>query len=45
MSAVPLVSADLRRELAAQAREHCNDHSWDRVAQRHLALWTGLEAT
>jgi glycosyltransferase involved in cell wall biosynthesis len=40
-----LADIDLRRELAAHAREHCHDHSWDRVAQRHLALWTALEAT
>ena len=40
-----LGDADLRRELAARAREYCHDHSWDRVAQRHVALWAALEAT
>jgi glycosyltransferase involved in cell wall biosynthesis len=40
-----LGDADLRRALAARASDYCNDHSWDRVAQRHLALWTALEAT
>ena len=40
-----LTDVDLRQELGARAREHCHDHSWDRVAQRHLALWTALEAT
>jgi len=40
-----LGDADLRRTLTARAREYCNDHSWDRVAERHLALWTTLEAT
>jgi glycosyltransferase involved in cell wall biosynthesis len=40
-----LADADLRRELVARAREHCHDHSWERVAQRHVALWAALEAT
>ena len=40
-----LGDADLRLALAAGAREYCNDRSWDRVAQRHLALWTALEVT
>jgi glycosyltransferase involved in cell wall biosynthesis len=40
-----LTDVELRHELGAHAREHCHDHSWDRVAQRHLALWTALEAT
>ncbi len=40
-----LDDVELRRELGAAAREYCHDHSWDRVAQRHVALWTALEAT
>jgi glycosyltransferase involved in cell wall biosynthesis len=39
-----LTDIELRQELAARAREHCHDHSWDRIAQRHLALWAALEA-
>jgi len=39
-----LADGDLRRELAACAREHCHDNSWERVAQRHVALWAALEA-
>jgi glycosyltransferase involved in cell wall biosynthesis len=40
-----LTDVELRQELGGRAREHCHDHSWDRVARRHLALWTALEAT
>jgi hypothetical protein len=40
-----LTDVDLRQELGVRAREHCHEHSWDRVAERHLALWTALEAT
>jgi glycosyltransferase involved in cell wall biosynthesis len=40
-----LADADLRRELGTRAREHCHDNSWERVAQRHVALWAALEAT
>ena len=40
-----LADTDLRRGLAAEARVYCHDHSWVRVAQRHVALWTALEAT
>ena len=36
---------DLRRELGAGAREYCLEHGWNRVAQRHAALWAALEAT
>jgi glycosyltransferase involved in cell wall biosynthesis len=39
-----LTDVELRQGLSAGAREHCHDHSWDRVAQRHLALWRVLEA-
>jgi glycosyltransferase involved in cell wall biosynthesis len=39
-----LTDVELRQELDVRAREHCHDHSWDRVAQRHLAIWTALEA-
>lgn len=39
-----LADADLRRELGTRAREHCHDNSWERVAQRHAALWAALEA-
>jgi glycosyltransferase involved in cell wall biosynthesis len=42
--AVRLV-AEPRRELVAAAREYCHEHSWQRVAQRHVALWTALEVT
>jgi hypothetical protein len=35
---------EVRHELTARAREYCHEHSWDRIAQRHLELWTALEA-
>jgi glycosyltransferase involved in cell wall biosynthesis len=35
---------ELRRELSSRARDYCHQHSWDRIAQRHLELWTALEA-
>lgn len=34
----------LRERLVEAARVHCHDHSWERTAQRHLALWESLEA-
>ena len=34
----------LRERLVDAARAHCHDHSWERTAQRHLALWESLEA-
>jgi len=40
-----LADAGLRRELRAHAREYCHENSWERVAQRHIALWAALEAT
>jgi hypothetical protein len=33
----------LRDQLWVAARDHCQDHSWDRVAERHLALWRTAE--
>jgi glycosyltransferase involved in cell wall biosynthesis len=39
-----LTDVDLRHELRSHAIEHIHDHSWDRIAQRHIALWTALEA-
>jgi glycosyltransferase involved in cell wall biosynthesis len=38
-----LEDADLRRDLSAAAREHCHEHSWERIARRHEALWQSLE--
>lgn len=35
----------VRHELSAHAREYCHEHSWDRIAQRHVDLWTALEAS
>ena len=32
----------LRDELSTAAREHCHDHSWERVAQRHAELYRSL---
>jgi hypothetical protein len=40
-----LDEAELRRELVDAAREYCHEHSWQRVGQQHVALWTALEAT
>jgi glycosyltransferase involved in cell wall biosynthesis len=34
----------LRRRVVAAARDHCHDHSWARIAERHVALWRELEA-
>jgi hypothetical protein len=36
---------ELRRQLVGAAREYCQEHSWHRVAQQHVALWAALEAT
>lgn len=33
----------LRDHLTAAARDYCYEHSWIRVAERHLALWRTLE--
>ncbi len=40
-----LQDPEVRRELNDGAREYCHEHSWDRIAQRHLDLWTALEAS
>jgi len=40
-----LADGELRRELALCAREYCHNNRWERVAQRHVALWAALEAT
>jgi glycosyltransferase involved in cell wall biosynthesis len=34
----------LRDELAAAARQHCHDHSWDRAAQQHVDLYASLRS-
>ncbi len=39
-----LDDTQLRERLVEAARAHCQDHSWERTAQRHLALWETLEA-
>ena len=31
--------------VSERAREFCNDNSWARVAERHVALWNALEST
>jgi glycosyltransferase involved in cell wall biosynthesis len=38
-----LEDADLQRGLSAAAREHCHEHSWEKIARRHEALWQSLE--
>jgi glycosyltransferase involved in cell wall biosynthesis len=35
----------LRERLVAAAHEYCHEHSWPRIAERHLALWRALETT
>jgi glycosyltransferase involved in cell wall biosynthesis len=39
-----LEDGELRRALAERGREYCEEHSWDRVARRHVRLWAALEA-
>lgn len=39
-----LEDEDLRRDIAAGARAHCEAHSWKRIALRHEALWRSLES-
>jgi glycosyltransferase involved in cell wall biosynthesis len=39
-----LSDAALASELAERARQFCHEHSWARIAQRHLELWAALEA-
>jgi glycosyltransferase involved in cell wall biosynthesis len=38
-----LDDTSLRTRLTAAARDYCHDHSWPRIAERHLALWESLE--
>jgi glycosyltransferase involved in cell wall biosynthesis len=38
-----LDDSELRERLSQNARAYCNDHSWPRIAERHLALWHALE--
>lgn len=33
----------LRADLTAAARQHCHEHSWKNVAERHVALWRSLD--
>jgi glycosyltransferase involved in cell wall biosynthesis len=33
----------LRRRVTDAAREHCADHSWSRIAARHVDLWNSME--
>jgi glycosyltransferase involved in cell wall biosynthesis len=33
----------LGQELTAAARDYCHENSWQRTAERHLALWQSLE--
>jgi glycosyltransferase involved in cell wall biosynthesis len=33
---------ELRQNLTERARSYCHDHSWNRVAEQHLALWRSL---
>jgi glycosyltransferase involved in cell wall biosynthesis len=34
--------AELRQNLTERARSYCHNHSWNRVADQHLALWRSL---
>ena len=38
-----LEDVPLRRTVTDAAREYCHAESWQRSAERHLALWEGLE--
>lgn len=40
-----LTDDPLRRRLVARARDFCARHSWRRIGERHVALWTALEAS
>jgi len=40
-----LDDTSLREQLAANAWAYCHEHSWPRIAERHLALWQTLEGT
>jgi glycosyltransferase involved in cell wall biosynthesis len=35
----------LRESLVTAARDYCHEHSWARIAERHVALWRSLEHT
>jgi glycosyltransferase involved in cell wall biosynthesis len=35
----------LRDRLTEQAGDFCREHSWQRIADRHFALWRALEST
>jgi glycosyltransferase involved in cell wall biosynthesis len=32
----------LREQLTSRANSYCHDHSWPRIAERHMALWQTL---
>lgn len=34
---------ELRQRLVMSAREYCHQNSWERIAQRHRALWESLQ--
>jgi glycosyltransferase involved in cell wall biosynthesis len=34
---------DLEKNLTEAARNYCNENSWSRTAERHLALWQSME--
>jgi glycosyltransferase involved in cell wall biosynthesis len=39
-----LEDTGLRGQLTSATRDYCHEHSWPRIADRHLALWRSLEA-
>ncbi len=39
-----LEDRELRDGLVSNARDHCHEHSWERTARDHVALWESLEA-
>jgi glycosyltransferase involved in cell wall biosynthesis len=38
-----LEDTQLRDQLVDAATAYCHEHSWRRIAERHLALWRSLE--
>ncbi len=38
-----LEDRELRERLVSAAMEYCRQNSWERIAQRHRALWESLE--
>jgi glycosyltransferase involved in cell wall biosynthesis len=38
-----LEDEELRARVTSAARDHCETHSWPRIAQRHIELWRSLE--